>query len=74
MSETHLRSALKAFSWRFLATFITAGIVWALTGEGAFAMKVGLLDTLLKLLIYFVHERVWLRIPLGKIKARDFEI
>ena len=74
MSETHLRSVAKAFSWRFLATFITATIVWILTGEAKFALKVGLLDTTIKLLIYFIHERIWLRIPFGKKKPSDFSI
>ena len=67
--ETKRRSIFKALSWRFIATLITAAIVWTLTGKGDFAAKVGLMDTTIKLLIYFVHERIWLRIPFGKIKT-----
>ena len=72
--ETRWRSLFKALSWRFLATFITAGIVWALTGQGKFAAAVGVLDTTVKLFVYFFHERIWLRIPFGKIKRADYEI
>ena len=72
--ETRWRSFAKALSWRFIATFITAGIVWALTHEGKFAAAVGLLDTFSKLLVYFFHERIWLRIPFGKIKRVEYEI
>lgn len=72
--ETRLRSIIKALSWRFIATFITAGIVWILTGEGKFAATVGIADTLIKLFIYFFHERLWLRIPFGKIKPPDYTI
>ncbi|MBI3313631.1 MAG: DUF2061 domain-containing protein [Candidatus Omnitrophica bacterium] len=71
--ETRWRSVLKALSWRFLATFITAGIVWALTGEGKFAATVGILDTSVKLVVYFFHERIWLRVPFGKTKP-EYEI
>ena len=71
--ETRWRSVLKALSWRFLATFITAGIVWALTGEGKFAATVGILDTSVKLVVYFFHERLWLRVPFGRIKP-EYEI
>lgn len=71
--ESRLRSVMKALSWRFLATIITALIVLVLTGKGEFALTVGLLDTSIKLVIYFVHERVWLRIPFGKQKP-EFEI
>ena len=74
MEETHARSIAKAFSWRFIATIITTTIVWILTGEGKFAATVGLLDTTVKLLVYFFHERVWLRIAFGKRKTEDFTI
>ena len=72
--ETRWRSLAKALSWRFIATFITAGIVWTLTHEGKFALAVGLIDTTTKLLVYFFHERIWLRIPFGKIKPPDYQI
>lgn len=72
--ETRWRSLIKALSWRFLATIITSSIVWVLTGEGKFAATVGLIDTSVKLIVYFIHERLWLRIPFGKIKRAEYEI
>ena len=71
--ETRFRSVLKALSWRFLATIITSTIVWCLTGKADFALTVGVIDTTVKLLVYFFHERIWLRIPFGKQKP-EFEI
>ena len=72
--ETKLRSFLKAFSWRFIATIITTTIVFFLTGKGDFAAKVGLLDTTVKLFVYFFHERAWLRVRFGKIKPTEYQI
>lgn len=73
--ETRWRSLAKALSWRFIATFITSAIVWIMTGEGKFAATVGLIDTSVKLLVYFFHERIWIKIPFGQIKKReDYEI
>lgn len=72
--ETRWRSLAKALSWRFFATFITASIVWVLTREMKFAATVGIMDTTIKLVVYFFHERIWLRIPFGKIKQEDYEI
>ena len=72
--ETRWRSLVKAFSWRFIATFITAGIIWILTGQAKFAIAVGLMDTSVKLLVYFFHERIWLKIPFGKMKQTEYEI
>ena len=74
INETRLRSIAKALSWRFIATFITAFIVWCLTKKADFAFQVGILDTTLKLLVYFFHERAWLRISFGKKAVPDFEI
>lgn len=72
--ETKWRSIAKAFSWRFLATIITSVIVYILTGKADFAAKVGLLDTFVKIFVYFVHERLWLRIPFGRVKSSEYNI
>lgn len=72
--ETHGRSLAKALSWRFFATVITATIAYVLTGELRFAIEIGLIDTVVKLVIYFAHERIWQRIPYGKIAKPDYEI
>jgi len=72
--ETRRRSLAKALSWRFLATLITMAVAYAITGELAFAAKIGLIDTSVKILIYFMHERTWQRISYGKIEAPDYEI
>ena len=64
--DSHRRSIAKALSWRILATVITSGIVFAITGKGDFAATVGLADTTVKFLVYFGHERVWNRIPYGR--------
>ncbi len=44
------------------------------TGEVAHAAKVGLLDTVLKFGIYFIHERAWTRINFGRYSYRDYQI
>jgi uncharacterized membrane protein len=73
--ETRRRSVLKSLSWRFLAALITSGVVYVLTGRGDFAAKVGLVDTLVKLVIYFLHERAWDRINYGRVPpAPDYEV
>jgi uncharacterized membrane protein len=64
--ESTRRSLAKSLSWRLLATAITTSLVFALTGRGEFAATIGLADTLVKLFIYFGHERLWNRIPYGR--------
>lgn len=66
MSDTVKRSVFKTISWRVVATLITASLVLVMTGELKFAATVGLLDTTIKFLAYFFHERAWNRVSYGK--------
>jgi uncharacterized membrane protein len=70
--ESKRRSFAKALSWRLWATIITSLVVWFLTKRFEFALTVGLIDTSIKLLAYFFHERLWVRIPYG-LKKDDTE-
>ena len=73
--ETQRRSIAKSISWRIFAAIITGCVVYGMTGKSEFAAKVGLIDTLVKLLIYFLHERVWNRINYGRVPAApDYEV
>lgn len=62
--ESHLRSVLKGISWRIIATTDTILIVLLITclyGECSIgsALKIGAIEFVLKLLIYYFHERIW---------------
>jgi len=72
--DTRRRSLAKALSWRFFATFITMGVAYLLTRQLRFALEIGALDTVAKIVIYFAHERVWQHIRYGKIDAPDYQI
>ena len=72
--ETKRRSLYKALSWRFFATAITMSVAYGITGEIEFALEIGALDTVIKLGVYFFHERMWLRLPFGKVEKSDYQI
>ncbi|MHC4237661.1 MAG: DUF2061 domain-containing protein [Planctomycetota bacterium] len=72
--ETHFRSILKAISWRFIATLITFFTAWYMTGTFDVAMKIGLLDTLIKMGAYYGHERGWNNLSFGKAKVPEYQI
>jgi uncharacterized membrane protein len=72
--ETKRRSIVKSLSWRVFAAIITATVAFTMTGQLEFAAKIGLIDTLVKLLIYFMHERVWNKIDYGRVPAPDYEV
>ena len=65
------RSGLKAVTWRVLATLTTMSIVYVYTGEIDLMVGVGILDVLLKMALYFVHERIWNNVALGRTVKED---
>jgi len=72
--ESPRRSVAKAISWRILAAIITACVALAMTGQLEFAAKIGAIDTGVKLLIYFFHERLWNKINYGRMTGPDYEV
>ena len=72
--ETHFRSILKAVTWRAGGTVITCLIAWLLTDDLDLAARIGILDTLLKVGAFYVHERAWNRLQIGKMEPPEYEI
>jgi uncharacterized membrane protein len=60
--DSRTRSLAKALSWRITATLTTALIAYIVTGEMDTAVMIGGIEFILKLLIYYGHERAWHRI------------
>jgi uncharacterized membrane protein len=73
--ESHSRSIVKAISYRILGSATTALIFYTLTGKASLSLSAGVLDMVLKIGVYFVHERVWNHINYGRTsKAPEYEI
>ena len=67
MREFHKRSVVKAATWRLLATVSTMAIVYAFTREMALSLGVGIVEVVLKMLLYYFHERLWHQIRWGRL-------
>lgn len=63
--EHPIRSFAKSISWRVTATITTIVLVFLFSGELALAFKVGVLEVVAKLLIYYTHERLWSKTKFG---------
>ncbi len=68
LRDSHLRSLLKAVSWRVIGTLDTIVISYLWTGHGKQALAIGGSEVLTKVGLYYVHERIWARIPLGTVR------
>ena len=67
INESHVRSIVKGISWRIIATsdtFLVVFIITCLFDQCSVenAIKIGVIEFFLKLLIYYAHERVWLKV------------
>jgi len=59
------RSLLKTLSWRLLGTLDTMCLGWIITGSPIVGLKIGALELFTKMILYYFHERIWLRCPFG---------
>lgn len=66
--ESHLRSLLKALSWRVVATTTTAIIAYVITGDVGTALVIGGIEFFAKFFIYYAHERAWQLVPRGTVR------
>lgn len=76
--SSHIRSILKGISWRIVATIDTILVVLLITcllGNCSLedAIKIGASEFLIKLAIFYFHERIWLNY-LGKQATTNKEI
>ena len=65
MKVTKLRSLLKTISWRIVGTLDTMALGWLITGSPLVGLKIGALELITKFVLYYLHERVWLRSKYG---------
>ena len=74
-NDSHLRSLVKGLTWRFTATTTTFLITWvlirlfgkdeAMRSEAvSLAASVAGVEFVLKLVVYYLHERIWVLVPM----------
>ena len=53
------RHILKTITWRIVGTVDTMLLGWLVTGNIKLGLAIGGFEVLTKMLLYFLHERVW---------------
>jgi uncharacterized membrane protein len=59
------RHILKTITWRIVGTIDTIILAWILTGNPMTGLKIGLVEVITKMILYYIHERVWYRSNFG---------
>ena len=73
MTENHSRSIAKAVSWRITGTLDTIVVSFFITGKIGLAVSIGFVELFTKIALYYVHERVWNKVPFGRGKPEDVD-
>lgn len=69
MTDKPYRSFVKALSWRMTGTVDTIVVSYIVTGKVTMALSIGGIELFTKICLYYLHERVWNKIPLGRVKS-----
>jgi uncharacterized membrane protein len=62
---SHKRHALKAITYRVYSSCITSLIATIVTGNTTLGVSIGTADFFVKIITYYIHERLWYHIPFG---------
>lgn len=66
MWVSHARSLLKSISWRFFGNLISFIIIYELTHNGKLAFVASGIELVVKIVLYYAHERAWNKIKWGR--------
>jgi len=72
--EHRKRSLLKSVSWRLFSFCLTILIIYAYTKNIKQSLGVGAGIDFIKMILYYVHERLWNKVKFGRQKEQDYQI
>jgi len=62
--DSHYKSLIKAVTWRITGSLDTFLLSWLITGVANLAFTIAFFELFSKIALYWVHERIWLKIKL----------
>lgn len=71
MSVQPKRHLAKAITWRILASLTTFIIGWIVTDDMEFGMAIGAADVVIKIALYYFHERIWYHSAFGIVPNKE---
>jgi uncharacterized membrane protein len=67
IEKDNLRHILKTVTWRIVGTIDTIILGWIISGDLTVGLKIGSFEIATKMVLYYLHERVWFKyIKLGR--------
>lgn len=61
MDNSHKRHIAKAITWRIVGTLDTIILSWIISGNPITGLKIGFVEVITKMILYYFHERIWFK-------------
>lgn len=65
------RHILKAITWRTIGTLDTLLLGWIISGSLEIGIAIGGVEIVTKTVLYYIHERLWYKVPFGVSRVND---
>ncbi|WP_179344630.1 DUF2061 domain-containing protein [Winogradskyella ursingii] len=70
IKNANKRHIYKTITWRIVGTLDTMLIAWIITGNPVTGLKIGAVEVVTKMALYYLHEKIWYRANYG-LSERD---
>jgi uncharacterized membrane protein len=67
LSRRHLA---KTITWRIVGTLDTLVLAWLISGDFGIGIKIGSFELVTKMILYYVHERLWFKSTIASSNKR----
>ena len=64
------RHLAKAVSWRAVGTIDTMLLGWLISGDPMVGIKIGAIELVTKIFLYYAHERAWYKLSRFGVKQK----
>ena len=67
------RHILKTITWRIVGTIDTILLGWLISGDPSIGLTVGGAELFTKMILYYLHERIWYKSNFGIKKMKKWK-
>lgn len=69
-NNSRKRHIAKTITWRIIGTLDTMILSWIISGNPYVGLKIGIAEVATKMILYYVHERLWFKYNLPNSNKR----
>jgi uncharacterized membrane protein len=70
MGSIYKRHIAKTITWRLIGTIDTILLSWLISGDPLIGVKIGGVEVITKMILYYLHEKFWFKIDVRESQKR----